>query len=145
MLPLHTNPELTQCQWHKLQSQGGVRPYLNELILFSRAEVSRCCCIEGISHPVILGTVAWEVLLEETDQWGYVLPSRPNHCCGIQIVHFVSLRFSKESVFPLSRYLFHTSSFWANELILSARWGRCLSLPWCWRFTTFSFPNMSLR
>ena len=42
-------------------------------------------------------------------------------------------------------YYFFFQYYYYYVLILSARWGRCLSLPWSWRFTSFSFPNMSLR
>lgn len=51
----------------------------------------------------------------------------------------------KNQYFPSQGVCSYTSSFRVNELILSARWGMCLSLPWSWRFTSFSFPNMSLR
>lgn len=60
----------------------------NEPVFHFRAEVSSRYCIEGISHTVILGTAVWEVFLGETSQWGYVLPKTPNHCCGVQIIHF---------------------------------------------------------
>lgn len=42
MLPFHSKPEFTQCLG-QAQPQGGDRGHLNELLLFSSAEISQCC------------------------------------------------------------------------------------------------------
>lgn len=114
----------------------------NEPVFHFRAEVSRRYCIEGISHTVILGTAVWEVfpvrICASSDTQSLLWC--PNH--SFQWMH---LDPQKNQYFPSQGVCSYTSSFRVNELILSARWGMCLSLPWSWRFTSFSFPNMSLR
>lgn len=40
---LHSKPEFTQCLNWKPQPKSGVARHLNELVLFCRAEICRCC------------------------------------------------------------------------------------------------------